>query len=1074
MSSSRALSLGSFAAPSRDFGILPFWFLNGELDPEEMRYQLGELRDKGMQGVVFHGRYGLEMRYLGDRYLQRIRFGVEEANRLGLAAWIYDEMNWPSGTADKRVLEARPDLAQRYLECISFSIRGPWFMCLTGEDSRYLDFQRSTPVAMLAIGGDGRVVDLTSNLSFGKVVPWEVPPGEWQLCYIVEKRADYYIDALDPEATATFLRLGYDPYIDVLGNGSRESGGRSVVGFYSDEPAMHYFLTAGDNPIVPWTKDMFRRFHERNGYDLRSRLVDLFFDLRPEAALTRHDFYDTTTAFYSDAYYRQIHDWCKDQGVLLTAHLLYEEWIRQMVRVEGNPFRHYEHMDVVAVDHLYPVIGTRESPDQHVAIKLASSAAHHCGSERLICESFGGIFMDATMQRMKWIADWEYVLGVNVLNPHGFHYTFEGARKRDWPPSMFYQYPWWPYYGEFSTYMSRTSEMLTGGRHVAKVAMVWPINAMFAAYLPQVRTPDASTIEAGLNVLTDLLLRLHHDFDYIDEATLSKAEILADGRLRVADEDYELVLVPPMRHVHESTVAMLERFVAGGGRALGVLVAPESAFGSGGMVDVRDRVAALLGAADGSRPADGFGVARREHGAGAAAFVAGEPSVLSAGPGAGRDRFASALDDAIRSLIEPDVELTNPELFVLHRRRDEGDLYFVVNTTFEQQSAELRLPHGPAPILWDPSSGGSRPVTTRRGEDGRTAFDLTLPPAGSVFVVTGAAVTAVGDGAPRALGGVVHGRDGSGPRTLELGGDWTFEAEDDNALVVKSWRAAPERHGDGPQAYAAADLDDHGWQQVVAGAWAYQLAAEPDRPWPIPVWYRIPFEVGEVPERLALLIDGFYGDDAAMWLNGAALAATPIRSRIDAQMQELDMARSVRPGRNVLSVRLVLRDATGGLVDHVKIVGSFAVAGAGDDLGHRIVVPSRAARPAPWTEQGFPFLSGRGVYRTTLEVPEDLTGGELLLDVPMGDDVLEVEINGSKAGVRLWDPYVVDIGGMVQAGRNEVALRVANTPANLLNGVPRPSGIAAAPSVRASRIELAHAGARPGGPAPSEGVSAHG
>jgi hypothetical protein len=92
---------------------------------------LRELLDKGMQGVVFHGRYCLEMPYLGRRYLERVRFGVEEANRLGLDAWIYDEMNWLSGTADSRGLKARPDLAQRYLECVSFEVRGPWLMCLT-------------------------------------------------------------------------------------------------------------------------------------------------------------------------------------------------------------------------------------------------------------------------------------------------------------------------------------------------------------------------------------------------------------------------------------------------------------------------------------------------------------------------------------------------------------------------------------------------------------------------------------------------------------------------------------------------------------------------------------------------------------------------------------------------------------------------------------------------------------------------------------------------------------------------------------------------------------------------------
>src|SRR3954452_22009461 len=290
-----------------------------------------------------------------------------------------------------------------------------------------------------------------------------------------------------------------------------------MVGVYTDEPAMHYYVTGADNPIVPWTKEMFRRFHERNGYNLRPRLPDLYFDVSDDSARVRHDFYETLTAFYADAYYRQIHEWCREHDVLFTGHLLYEEWLRQMIRVEGNPFRHYPHLDVIGVDHLYPVIGTRDLPAEHVAMKLGSSAAHQNGSPRLLCESFGGIFMDATMQRMKWITDWEYVLGVNLLNPHGFHYTLEGPRKRDWPPSMFYQYPWWRYYGAFSEYISRASYMLTGGRHVAKVAVLWPMTSLFANYLPQERTPLADRIEYDLNPLTDLLLRVNHDFDYVDE-----------------------------------------------------------------------------------------------------------------------------------------------------------------------------------------------------------------------------------------------------------------------------------------------------------------------------------------------------------------------------------------------------------------------------------------------------------------------------------------------------------------------------------------------------------------------------
>jgi hypothetical protein len=582
-----------FRRPPREYGILPFWFLNGELDPDEMRLQLREFRDKGMPGIILHGRFGLELPYLGADYLDRIKLAVDEAEKLGLKTWIYDEMNWPSGTADGRVPRENPDLAQRYIECISFTMRGPYFSCLTGQDSRYMDFERSTPVAAFAIGDDDRVIDLTPNLSFEKVIPWQAPAGNWRIMYIVEKLADYYIDAINPESTAEFLRVGYEPYLQALDRrpptadrgsasatdrGSRQSAvGRQILGFYTDEPAMHYYVTGGDNPIVPWTKDMFRRFQERNGYNLRPRLPDLFFDIGADSARVRYDFFTTLTEFYSDAYYRQIHEWCQERGVLFTGHLLYEEWLRRMIRVEGNPFKHYRHMDVIGVDHLYPFIGTRDRPDEHVAMKLASSAAHQYGSQRLLCESFGGIFMDATMQRMKWVTDWEYVLGVTLLNPHGFHYTLEGPRKRDWPPSMFYQYPWWHYYGAFSDYVSRLSDMLTGGRHVAKVAVLWPINAMYATYTPQSHNALGDRTEHDFNTLTDLLLRLHYDFDYLDEDDLVTAEL--DGNtIRFGDEAYELLVLPPMAHLKLGTVERLEQFVGQGGRALGAIFLPDRAF----------------------------------------------------------------------------------------------------------------------------------------------------------------------------------------------------------------------------------------------------------------------------------------------------------------------------------------------------------------------------------------------------------------------------------------------------------------------------------------------------------------
>jgi hypothetical protein len=1100
--------------PPREYGILPFWFLNGELEPAEMRWQLRELREKGMPGIILHGRFGLELPYLGPEFRERVRLAVEEGERLGLTTWIYDEMNWPSGTANWRVVEERPDLTQRYLECLSFPIRGPWFAYLTGGDSRYIDFERSTPVAAFGLGEDGHVIDLTPYLSFENVIPWEVPPGNWRIMYVVEKRADYYIDALDPEATAEFLRLGYDPYAETVADKMPSS----VPGFYTDEPAMHYYVTGGDNPIVPWTKEMFRRFHERNGYDLRPRLPDLFFDVSVESARIRHDFYETLTAFYADAYYRQIHDWCREHDVLFTGHLLYEEWLRNMVRVEGNPFRHYPHMDVIGVDHLYPIIGSRDRPAEHVAMKLGSSAAHQLGSERLLCESFGGIFMDATMQRMKWITDWEYVLGVNLVNPHGFHYTLEGPRKRDWPPSMFYQYPWWHVYDEFSRYVARLSHLLTGGRHVANVAILWPASTIFAHYTPQQRNPLSNRTEFDFNALTDLLLRLHHDFDYLDEEVLAGAGI-AGGAIEVRDERHELLILPPMTHLKLSTVERLEQFVAGGGRMLGTVFLPDRAFSDDGIVDVSQRVASLFGVDPSASQREyldvvGIDTVYTEHeGGGRTGFVrsyalnralprrlqealdlpghpesphfvvddedgasrywyapaGGERQEITGEVATERDEVSRAIDAAVSSLIDPDVVIDNPELFCLHRVKDGRDLWFLVNSSDQVQTADVSLRGEHHPVCWETSLGEEQPIAPSRIEGGFTRIQIDLPPVGSVFITTGeetdnriVETNIVVDRTTNGeIGGRVRGGDayaviskggqehkltvdaGEPLEPIGLDGEWEFVAEDANALVIGEWLAIPEEPGAAWETYAAPDVDTTDWLPMVMGAWSYQLPAEPDRAYPIDVWYRIGFTLESIPPRLDLIIDGFAGSGWDVFVNGDAATTAPVRSAIDSQMQALEVTPLVREGDNVIAVRLTVTKATDGLLDLVKLTGDFAVESI--DGKERIGAPRSTLQPASWVDQGYPYYSGRGLYRLRFTLPGDFADQRIFLEPKMRDDTLEVLINGEPAGVRLWEPYEVELTGHLKQGDNALELRVANTPINLLEAVPRPSGLAGAP-----------------------------
>ncbi len=932
--------------------------------------------------------------------------------------------------------------------------------------------------------------------------------------YIVEKRADYYIDALDPEATAEFLRLGYEPYAETVAGKMPFP----VPGFYTDEPAMHYYVTGADNPIVPWTKEMFRRFHERNGYDLRPRLPDLFFDVSAESARIRHDFYETLTAFYADAYYRQIHDWCREHDVLFTGHLLFEEWLRNMVRVEGNPFRHYPHLDVTGVDHLYPIIGSRDRPAEHVAMKLASSAAHQLGSERLLCESFGGIFMDTTMQRMKWITDWEYVLGVNLLNPHGFHYTLEGPRKRDWPPSMFYQYPWWHVYDEFSRYVARLSHLLTGGRHVAKVAILWPASTIFAHYTPQQRNPLSNRTEFDFNALTDLLLRLHHDFDYLDEEVLAGAEI-ADGAIQVGDERHELLILPPMTHLKLATLERLEQFVAGGGRVLGTVFLPDRAFGDDGIVDVSERVASLFGVdplasqreycdvagidtvftdhEGGGRtgfvrsyalnralprrlqealdrpghPESSFFVVEEEDGESRYWYAPadGERQEITAEVAAERDEVSRAIDAAVSRLIDPDIVIDNPELFCLHRVKDGRDLWFLVNSTDRVQTADVSLRGEHHPVRWDTSLGEEQPIAPSRIEDGFTRFRIELPPVGSVFITTGEQIRQPDRRDECGCRSRVGWRNRR-PRARweRLRGDrqpWTGAPAD-----RRRWRAPGA-----PRARRSVGIRRGGCQR----AGHRHLAGDAGRTRRGAGNVRRP---GHRHHRL--VADG----DGRLVLSASRRArpAVPDRRLVSHQFHRRARTATPRPDRRRFRrLRLgSLRQRGAGHQRSCPQRDRQPDAGAGDHparasgrerhrratdrhQGHRRTARSRQAhgrfrrracrrqerigaprstlQPASWVDQGYPYYSGRGLYRRRFALPDNFADQRIFLEPEMRDDTLEVLVNGQRAAVRLWEPYEIELTDYLKPGDNTLELRVANTPINLLEAVPRPSGLAGPP-----------------------------
>lgn len=89
--------LKSAVTPEAEWRSAPFWALNGDLQPEELRKQIRGFHEVGLGGFYLHARTGLETPYLSEKWFECIDAAVDEAKKLNMEAWLYDEDRFPSG-----------------------------------------------------------------------------------------------------------------------------------------------------------------------------------------------------------------------------------------------------------------------------------------------------------------------------------------------------------------------------------------------------------------------------------------------------------------------------------------------------------------------------------------------------------------------------------------------------------------------------------------------------------------------------------------------------------------------------------------------------------------------------------------------------------------------------------------------------------------------------------------------------------------------------------------------------------------------------------------------------------------
>jgi hypothetical protein len=663
-----------FANPPREFASAPLWVWNDRLTEDQIRGTLRDLASQKVRQVFVHPRPGLMTPYLGPEWFTLWKVALDEAEKLDLNVWIYDENSYPSGFAGGWVPELMPES------------RG---MGLSLRVEKTLPPKASTNhLAVFRLEGN-RAEDVTAKLKAGTMLV----EGEFLVARI--DRAGNspwhgnrcYVNLLTPGVTEKFLDVTLGAYEREIGS----AFGKRVPGVFTDEPNIR--------PVggFPWCPDLPQQFQKRWDYGLIESLPSLSREIG-DWRRVRHNYYSTLNTLFIERWAKPFYERCDKLGLEFTGHYWDHEW-PHCVGVPDN-------MAMAAWQHR-PGIDTlmnQYAENTHAQFgnvrfcREVSSVANQLGRKRTLVELYGAGGWDLRLEDMKRIGDWLQVLGVNTLDEHLSYITLRGARKRDHPQSFSYHEPWWDSYHVVASYFTRLSCALSQGQQVNRVLVLEPTTT---AWMHQGN--DAKLGELG-NAFFQLLMGLESrqvEYDLACEDVLARHGTVEGKELRVGQRRYPVFVLPPFtENLDGPTVKLVDGLLKAGGTVVCLGDPPlreEGSFTSGlkdmekrsGWVtlngDTEEAVADLAGRV----PAAGF-------------------------------------------VIEREVE-DRGILFHHRRELDDGQILFLVNTSLESPSAGRIRSDLKGLEQWNPYTGQAEPYPFERTDQGVRA-DFRLPPSGSLLL----------------------------------------------------------------------------------------------------------------------------------------------------------------------------------------------------------------------------------------------------------------------------------------------------------------------------------------------------
>ncbi len=502
-------------ANKKDFGGLPFWSWNDKLEKDELIRQIHNMKDNGLNGFFMHARGGLMTEYCSDEWYDAIKACVDEAKKLDMEAWAYDENGWPSGFAGGKLLEDE----KNFVAFLKHKI-GEF------DDNAFKVYALNNGVPSLV----------------------DSPDGSKEYLNIYRNYSSSYVDILDKNIIKKFIDATHEEYKKRIG----KDFGTTMPGFFTDEPQYYRYATA-------WSDTFITLFEETYGYSVFDVLPALFIDYDGAKEL-RYDYWALCHKQYTESFAKQIYDWCTENGVQLTGHSIEEASLHFQMVCSGGVMPFYEYEHIPGVDHLTKTIRDDLQPKQ------VGSVAAQLGKRKVLTETFALCGWNVSPIELKRIAEWQYAGGVNLLCSHLYPYSERGERKYDYPAHYSEHLPWNKYLNLFNNYFANLGAALSLGKEKANVLILHPMHSFYLYFRREVGDDSAPHLEGAFHALLDKYSDNGVQYHLGDETIIRRHGKVENGKFVIGLCDYDYVVIPETETIDQSTAELLKEYIASGGK----------------------------------------------------------------------------------------------------------------------------------------------------------------------------------------------------------------------------------------------------------------------------------------------------------------------------------------------------------------------------------------------------------------------------------------------------------------------------------------------------------------------------